>query len=104
MRRRRRPEPNQSALAKYAAAIMHQVASNFVAPNMDAGLKCTLLVRMIPGGQVVDAKVVKSSGNPTFDRQAELAVRKASPLPVPDEPRLFQQMKDIQFEFDPGAM
>jgi colicin import membrane protein len=83
---------------------MRQVSSNFVAPDITSGLKCTLLVRMIPGGQVVDAKVVKSSGNATFDRQAELAVRKASPLPVPDEPRLFQQMKEIQFEFDPGAM
>lgn len=95
---------DQSELARYTAAIMRQVSSNFVAPNIGAGLKCTLLVRMIPGGQVVDAKVVKSSGNATFDRQAELAVRKASPLPVPDEPRLFQQMKEIQFEFDPGAM
>jgi colicin import membrane protein len=95
---------DQSELARYTAAIMRQVSSNFVAPNISAGLKCTLLVRMIPGGQVVDAKVVKSSGNPTFDRQAELAVRKASPLPVPDEPRLFQQLKEIQFEFDPGAM
>lgn len=95
---------DRSELARYTAAIMRQVSSNFVAPNMTAGLKCTLLVRMIPGGQVVDAKVVKSSGNATFDRQAELAVRKASPLPVPDEPRLFQQMKEIQFEFDPGAM
>jgi len=47
---------------------------------------------------------VKSSGNTTFDRQAELAVRKASPLPVPDDPRLFQQMKDIQFEFDPSGL
>ena len=95
---------DQSELARYTAAIMRQVSSNFVAPNITSGLKCTLLVRMIPGGQVVDAKVVKSSGNATFDRQAELAVRKASPLPVPDEPRLFQQMKEIQFEFDPGAM
>jgi len=95
---------DQSELARYTAAVMRQVSSNFVAPDITSGLKCTLLVRMIPGGQVVDAKVVKSSGNATFDRQAELAVRKASPLPVPDEPRLFQQMKEIQFEFDPGAM
>ena len=29
---------------------------------------------------------------------------KYSPLPVPDEARLFQQMKDIQFEFDPSEV
>ncbi len=93
---------DQSQLARFTAAILRQVSNNFVAPDFKSGLKCTLLVRMIPGGEVVDARVVKSSGNPTFDRQAELAVRKASPLPVPDEPRLFQQMKEIQFEFDPS--
>ena len=93
-----------SALAKYTAAIMRQVADNFVAPDINSGLKCTLLVRMIPSGEVVEARVVKSSGNATFDRQAELAVRKASPLPVPDEPRLFEQMRTIQFEFDPSEV
>ena len=81
---------------------MRQVADNFVAPDINSGLKCTLLVRMIPGGEVVDARVVKSSGNATFDRQAELAVRKGSPLPVPEDPRLFEQMRQIQFEFDPS--
>ena len=95
---------DQSELARYTAAILREVSSNFVAPDIKSGLKCTLLVRMIPGGEVVDARVVKSSGNTTFDRQAELAVRKASPLPVPDDPRLFQQMKDIQFEFDPSGL
>ena len=91
-----------SELQRYTAAIMRQVADNFVAPDINSGLKCTLLVRMIPGGEVVDARVVKSSGNSTFDRQAELAVRKASPLPVPEDPRLFEQMRTINFEFDPS--
>ena len=93
-----------SELARYTAAIMRQVADNFVAPDINSGLKCTLLVRMIPGGDVVDARVVKSSGNATFDRQAELAVRKASPLSVPEDPRLFEQMRQIQFEFDPSEV
>ena len=66
-------------------------------------MSCTLLVKMVPGGDVVDAKVIRSSGNVVFDRQAEIAVRKASPLPVPDDPRLFQQMREIQFIFDPQA-
>ena len=56
---------------------------------------------MVPGGDVVDAKVIRSSGNAVFDRQAEIAVRKASPLSVPDDPRLFQQLREIQFVFEP---
>jgi colicin import membrane protein len=61
---------------------------------------------MIASGEVVEARVIKSSGNTTFDRQAELAVRKASPLPVPDNPRLLQQIvtQGISFEFDPSGI
>ena len=95
---------DQSELSRYFGAIAQQVTNNFSHPRLNDGLKCTLLVRMIPGGQVIDAKVVKSSGDPSFDRQAELAVRKASPLPVPDEPRLFEQIREINFEFDPSAL
>ena len=55
------------------------------------------------GGEVVEARVVHSSGNPVFDRQAETAVRKAAPLPVPDEPRLMQQMREFNFVFEPES-
>jgi colicin import membrane protein len=49
---------------------------------------------MIPGGEVVEAKVVQ-------DRRAEIAVHKAVPLPVPDEPRLFRELKELYFDFEP---
>ncbi|HJP34753.1 MAG TPA: cell envelope integrity protein TolA, partial [Gammaproteobacteria bacterium] len=58
-------------------------------------------VRIIPGGEVVDAQVTQSSGNAAFDRQAENALRKAAPLPIPSDPRLFQRMREIIFVFDP---
>ena len=73
----------------------------FIYPDLAKGLNCTLYVRMIPGGEVVEASVIQSSGNAAFDRQAENAVRKAAPLPVPSDPRLFQRMREINFVFDP---
>jgi colicin import membrane protein len=92
---------DQSEIERFTRLIKDQIESAFTNPQN--GLSCTLLVKMVPGGDVVDAKVVRSSGNELFDRQAEIAVRKASPLPVPDDPRLFQQMREIQFIFDPQA-
>ena len=86
---------------RYIAATRNKVTSVFIYPDLEAGLKCTLFVRMIPGGEVVEARVTQSSGSPLFDRQAENAVRKASPLPVPPDPRLFQRMREIRFVFDP---
>ena len=56
-----------------------------------------------PGGEVSQVEVMQSSGNATFDRQAENAVRKAAPLPVPANPRLFQQLRSISFVFDPES-
>lgn len=92
---------DQSEIDRFTRLIQTQIEHAFTNPQR--GLKCTLLVKMVPGGDVVDAKVVRSSGNVLFDRRAEIAVHKASPLPVPDDPRLFQQMREIEFIFDPQA-
>jgi len=92
---------DQSEIDRFTLLIQTQIENAFTNPQR--GLKCTLLVKMVPGGDVVDAKVVRSSGNVLFDRRAEIAVHKASPLPVPDDPRLFQQMREIEFIFDPQA-
>ncbi len=87
---------------RYVAAIAQRVRQSFtILPGLD-GLTCTLRITLIPGGEVAGVQIVKSSGNPTFDRQAENAVRKAAPLPVPADPRLFQQMRSIAFVFDPS--
>ncbi|MGH8474028.1 MAG: cell envelope integrity protein TolA, partial [Gammaproteobacteria bacterium] len=92
---------DRNEIDRFTRLIQSQIESAFTNPQ--SGLSCTLLVKMVPGGVVVDAKVIRSSGNVVFDRQAEIAVRKASPLPVPDDPRLFQQMREIEFIFDPQA-
>ncbi|MGH8566722.1 MAG: cell envelope integrity protein TolA [Gammaproteobacteria bacterium] len=92
---------DRSEIDRFTRLIKTQIENAFTNPQ--SGLSCTLLVKMVPGGDVVDAKVVRSSGNVLFDRRAEIAVHKASPLPVPDDPRLFQRMREIEFIFDPQA-
>jgi colicin import membrane protein len=56
-------------------------------------------VRQIPGGEVVEVRIVQSSGNAAFDQSVERAVLKASPLPRPRDPSLFAQ--EIEFIFEP---
>jgi colicin import membrane protein len=66
------------------------------------GLKCTIQVKLLPSGDVMEAVVVSSSGDPVFDRSAENAVRKASPLPVPQDKGLFnQEFRIFTFVFKP---
>ncbi|MEM6998263.1 MAG: cell envelope integrity protein TolA [Pseudomonadota bacterium] len=90
-----------SELQKYQLMIANSIEKKFNRLGLDEGLSCVILIRMIEGGKVVEASIVKSSGNDLFDKRAEDAVYKASPLPVPDESRLFEKMRNIRFTFEP---
>lgn len=70
-------------------------------PGMPAGLKCRIRVTQIPGGEVVNARIIEGSGNSAFDQSVEKAVLKASPLPLPKDPSLF--VREFDFLFDPES-
>jgi len=93
----------RSALLEYIPYIQDKVQRNWLRPpGSAAGLSCLIRVRLIPGGDVVSATVVRSSGDPMFDRSVETAVLKASPLPLPTDATLFNHFREINFNFDPG--
>ena len=92
-----------SALSEYIPYIQEKVQNSWLRPaGSPRGLRCVIRVKLIPGGEVVDAKVVKSSGDALFDRSVESAVLKASPLPLPADPALAKHFREINFIFDPG--
>lgn len=91
-----------TAAEKYKALIRQKVSRNWAQPpGTETGLQCTVKVRLVPGGEVLDVKVVRSSGNEVFDRSVENAVYKASPLPLPEEKDLFEYFREIEFLFHP---
>ncbi|MCF6283026.1 MAG: cell envelope integrity protein TolA [Candidatus Polarisedimenticolaceae bacterium] len=90
---------------RYVIAITQRIEGGWLRPpNTGEGLSCLIKVRLIPGGDVVPGSVIviRSSGNPVFDRSVESAIYKAAPLPVPSG-RLFETFRDVQFEFKPGT-
>lgn len=94
----------QAAVASYTDLIRQKVERNWIQPPSDiSGLSCVVRVRLIPGGDVVDAQVIQSSGNSFFDRSVELATRKAAPLPLPNDPSLFNYFRTLEFYFRPGG-
>jgi colicin import membrane protein len=53
-------------------------------------------IRILPGGEVLDITVTRSSGNRVYDTAIERAIRSASPLPVPEaNSELFPQFRDL---------
>jgi colicin import membrane protein len=92
----------ESALSQYIPYIQDKIQRNWLRPaGSPAGMSCLILVKLIPGGEVVDAKVVRSSGDPLFDRSVETAVLKASPLPMPEDAAMFKYFREINFNFNP---
>ena len=87
---------------KYKALIRQRVSRSWNSPvGIAKGLKCVVRVRLTPAGEVLSAAVVGPSGNERFDRSVENAVHKAAPLPLPDDPALFDNFREIEFVFDP---
>ena len=64
-------------------------------------LQVTLDVRLLPSGDVEKVIIIESSDNIIFDRSAELAVYKASPLPMPMDPKVASQFLKFNFIFNP---
>lgn len=92
----------RATVAQYVEAIRQKVERNWLRPPGTAqGLSCNVVVQLIPGGDVASVRISKSSGNPSFDRSVESAVRKAAPLPLPPDPALFDRFRQIEFVFNP---
>ncbi|GMQ91410.1 MAG: hypothetical protein BMS9Abin11_0718 [Gammaproteobacteria bacterium] len=87
---------------KYVPLIKQKVQNNWIKPEgWGKGVKCVVNVRMVPSGEVASATVVRSCGRSLYDRSVVNAVRKASPLPVPEDSTLFEPFRSINFTFNP---
>ena len=49
-------------------------------PSARNGMRAILQIRMLPTGELLDARITESSGDPAFDRSAENAVYGAAPF------------------------
>jgi len=74
----------QSEIGKYLDRIRLKVRNNWITfRTKEPGKIAVVRVKVIPGGEVIDANTIKSSDDVIFDRDAEKAVYNASPLPIP---------------------
>ena len=86
------------ALADYTAKIAGKIRGHIVLPaNIQGNPEAIFDVTQLPSGEVLSVKVRKSSGNRALDEAIERAILKSSPLPKPDDPKLFERELKIPY-------
>ena len=90
----------QSGLVlQWAAAIQARVTSKWIRPmSARAGLECRVAVTQVQGGAVVAVKVLDCNADETVRQSIEAAVYRASPLPPPPDPSLFERNLELRFK------
>lgn len=88
--------------ARYAAAIQAAVTQNWNRPeSIPAGLRCTLRIVQIPGGDVISANVTSPCNADGAARLSiEQAVMRAAPLPYQGFEKVFSRDITFNFRFD----
>lgn len=87
-------------LAQYVAQIQARVQRAWIRPpTARAGLNCVVYVTQVPGGEVVGVRVGECNGDDYVRQSIEAAVYRASPLPKPADPSLFE--RNLRLEFKP---
>lgn len=90
---------------QYKALIVQSIAQHWLVPDAsNKVISCQLLIRLAPGGSVLDVRMVRSSGDPVLDRSAQMAVYKASPLPVPKDSDLFNKFRELNLTVRPETV
>ena len=80
------------ALAVYMEQIRQKIYRNWSVPaSAREDLECAVRVRQAPGGEVIGVTILTCNGDDAVRRSIEAAIRKASPLPEPSDPNLFDR-------------
>jgi colicin import membrane protein len=87
------------AMGEYSDKVRGKIRGNIVLPaDIPGNPEAIFDVVQLPTGEVLSARLRKSSGYKPYDEAVERAILKASPLPKPDRPDLFQRNLELKFK------
>jgi len=90
-----------AALATWQSMIQAKITHAWLRPpTAKAGINCMLHVTQVPGGEVTQVSIGACNGDQAVRDSIEAAVYRASPLPPPPDPALFQRSLEITFKPD----
>lgn len=90
---------NSDEAARWYAQIVARIQRAWIKPpSAQPGISCTVSVTQVPGGEVTSVRVDSCSGGDAALRESvEAAVYRASPLPSPPDPALFERNLELTF-------
>jgi colicin import membrane protein len=89
------------ALANWQAQIAARITRAWLRPpTARPGIECMLYVTQVPGGEVTQVRIGDCNGDQAVRESIEAAVYRASPLPPPPDPSLFDRNLKINFKPD----
>jgi colicin import membrane protein len=89
------------AKAEYLSLITARINRAWIRPpSARAGVKCSLHITQIPGGEITHVVVAGCNGDEAVRQSVETAAYRASPLPAPSDPALFDPNIDVTFAPD----
>ncbi len=86
--------------AKYQGIIVDKVTRNFrPPPGSLSSLACLVKIRLDRNGNLIEGRIIQSSGNYAYDRSCEAAIQKSAPFPMPHaDPEAMRRLSVIEFE------
>lgn len=83
-------------IAEYKARILAKIRRNIVMPpDLPGNPVVEFSVTLLPGGDILDVKLSKSSGFAAFDSAVERGIYLSKPLPLPPDPAMFPQFRNL---------
>jgi colicin import membrane protein len=85
--------------AQYIALLRARIEHAWIRPaSAQTGIDCEVHVTQIPGGEVTGVQVGSCNGDAAVRQSIEAAVYRASPLPAPPDPALFERNLTLNFK------
>lgn len=90
---------NSDAAARWHASIVAKIERAWIRPpSAQPGVSCIVSVTQVPGGEVTAVRVVSCSINDAaLSESVKDAVYRASPLPAPPDPAMFERNLELTF-------
>jgi colicin import membrane protein len=90
----------KNELDKYRKGISDKIKKFIVRPpNLQGNEESEFDIVVLPDGNVLGVKLRKPSGNAAYDNAVERAINRAQPLPMPPDPALLKDFRELNLRF-----